>query len=328
MDYLPIHLRVAGERCLVVGAGSVAWRKIELLRSAGAEVHVVAPEAGEGVRRLARDGLVSLRSGRYARSDLQGAVLVIAATADDAVNAQVARDARAAGLPVNVVDKPVLCSFIVPAIVDRAPVLVAVSTGGASPVLARLTRARLEAALHPRHGRLAALASRYRDAVKARFEDGGARRRFWERTLEGEVAELVLAGDEEAAAQRLEQALAAPEPSNSGRSVCVVLAGDGDPGRLSLRALRMLGRADRVCVQDAPVQAVAALARRDAERLSLPADRDACLQQVAALETREGERLCLVLAGDDLSDADAGALSTLRATARALEILRPAPRDE
>jgi hypothetical protein len=90
----------------------------------------------------------------------------------------------------------------------------------------------------------------------------------------------------------------------------------------------MLGRADRVCVQDAPVQAVAALARRDAERLSLPADRDACLQQVAALETREGERLCLVLAGDDLSDADAGALSTLRATARALEILRPAPRDE
>jgi uroporphyrin-III C-methyltransferase / precorrin-2 dehydrogenase / sirohydrochlorin ferrochelatase len=163
MDFLPIFLNIRDRPCLIVGAGQVGSRKAALLRRAGAQVTMTTEFREEEL-------------GRYA--------LVIAATSNQEVNRSVAAAAKARNIPVNVVDQPALCSFILPSIIERPPLVVAVSSGGASPVLARLLRARLESLIPAAYGRLAALAAQFRERVKARF-NGPERRRFWERTLQG-----------------------------------------------------------------------------------------------------------------------------------------------
>ncbi|MEI9982239.1 MAG: bifunctional precorrin-2 dehydrogenase/sirohydrochlorin ferrochelatase [Aliidongia sp.] len=156
-------------------------RKLDLLRRAGARTRVVAPEMGEAIAALVRDGRIDYRARRFEPADLDGADLVIAATDERSVNEAVATAARARHLPVNVVDAPDLCSFIMPAIVDRGRIVAAISTGGASPVLARLIRARIELALPHGIERLAELAAAWRGRVKAALPEGAPRRRFWER---------------------------------------------------------------------------------------------------------------------------------------------------
>lgn len=162
MDYLPIFLDLRDRRCLVVGGGEVAARKTDLLLQAGARVQVAAPDLGDGMQALLDAGRISYRAGPFQEADLAGAQLVIAASDDRSVNARAAELADARGVPVNVVDDPALCRFIMPVIIDRSPVLAAVSTGGASPVLARLIRGRLEALIPAAFGRLAALAREFR----------------------------------------------------------------------------------------------------------------------------------------------------------------------
>lgn len=208
MDYFPVFLRLEGRSCVVVGGGEVGARKAASLLDARASVHVVAPDACTELVAMADAGKLAWHRRGYQASDLQGAAVVIAATDDRAVNAQVSRDAQAVGLPVNVVDDPELCSFIVPAVVDRQPVLVAISTGGASPALARHLRARVAAAVPEGAGPLAALLARARGSVRDLVPATAARAAFWERVVGGEVGALGLAGRIEEAGRALDRLIA------------------------------------------------------------------------------------------------------------------------
>lgn len=199
MEYFPVFLDLKQRRCLLVGGGDVATRKGRLLAKAGAVLRVVAPEVSAELRDLVAQQQGELRECEYQSSDLDHCVLVVAATDDEALNAQVSADAKARNLPVNVVDSPALCTYITPAIIDRSPLVIAVSSGGDAPVLARLIRAKLETLIPANYGKLAQLASRWRDRVKARFSDTEGRRRFWEKILQGPAAELTLNGQTDAA---------------------------------------------------------------------------------------------------------------------------------
>lgn len=197
MMHFPICLDLAGKRCLVVGAGPEAERKAAALRRAGGQV-VARP--------------------RFAPADLDGCTLAFAADVPRAVGEAVSRAARTRGILVNVADQPDLCSFIMPAVIERAPVTVAISTGGASPALARHLRDALDAIVPRRLGALAVLASAFRARVRHRIADAATRRAFWERLLDGPVARLALAGEQDAARRQFEAALSA-ETSATPRKV-------------------------------------------------------------------------------------------------------------
>jgi uroporphyrin-III C-methyltransferase / precorrin-2 dehydrogenase / sirohydrochlorin ferrochelatase len=196
---------------VVVGGGSVGEAKVRTLLRSGARVRVVAPVLGEALRQQVHDGAVEHRARRFEPADVEGATLVIAATDDGSVNAGVAGAARERGIAVNVADDPALSTFIMPAVVDRGAIQLAISTGGASPVLARRVAALVDAAVAPEFARLADFAAEYRDAVKRRFGDVISRRAFWERALDGDISRLVLAG-REAEARALIEAELAPLP--------------------------------------------------------------------------------------------------------------------
>lgn len=266
MDYLPIFLDIREQPCLLVGGGEVAARKATLLLRAGARLCVRAPTLVAAFDAGLNDGRITHRPGTFVEEDLEDHALVIAATEDARVNQAVAVAARAKRVPVNVVDQPALCTFILPSIVDRAPVIIAVSSGGASPVLARLLRTRLETLVPAGYGRLAALAGAYRKRVKQRFAPT-ERRRFWERVLQGPIAELVFAGRDPEARAALEEALADPRLAFSGGEVALIGAGPGDPDLLTFRALRLMQLADVVVYDRLVSEPVLALARLEAERI-------------------------------------------------------------
>jgi uroporphyrin-III C-methyltransferase/precorrin-2 dehydrogenase/sirohydrochlorin ferrochelatase len=194
--HLAAFLDVRGRPGLVVGGGEIAARRAETLLRSGMRVTVVAPRLCDALVQWAQDGAVAHRAKRFEPADVEGAEIVVAATDDRAVNAAIAEAAKALRIAVNVADDPSLSTLIVPAVVDRAPVLIAISTGGASPVLARRLGALIDAAVPEGFARLATMAARYRAASIRRWPEAGERARFWERMLEGPVAELVLAGRE------------------------------------------------------------------------------------------------------------------------------------
>jgi uroporphyrin-III C-methyltransferase/precorrin-2 dehydrogenase/sirohydrochlorin ferrochelatase len=306
MDLFPIFLDVRDRLCLVIGGGEVATRKASLLREAGARVTVVAPDVSETLRAMEGRGEVTVRRGRFEASDLEGAHLVIAATADPEVNRLAAGMARELRVPVNVVDQPELGSFVVPSIIDRSPVLAAVTTGGAAPVLARLIRARLETLIPASYGRLAALASAFRDRVKAHFPHPPDRRKFWEKVLQGPVAELVFSGREaaaEAALASLLESAAAPAAPGTGE-VYLVGGGPGDPDLLTFRALRLMQQADVVVHDRLVAREVLELCRRDAERIYVGKERDnhtmpqEDINRLLARLAREGKRVLRLKGGD------------------------------
>ncbi len=303
MDFLPIFMNIRGQRCLVVGGGEIAARKAALLQEAGAEIAVVSPELSSSLARQVEQGSISHRAGTFDASDLDGINLVIAATDDEAVNRQVSELAKARQLPVNVVDNPDLCSFIVPSIIDRSPVQIAVSTGGASPVLARLLRTRLESVIPSTYGRLAAMVDGFRDKVKARFSDVNARRNFWEQVLEGKIAELVFAGKDEQAEAELEQAIAAGGEQKVGE-VYLIGGGPGDPDLLTFRALRLMQKADVVVHDRLISKEVLELTRRDAERIYVGKERDnhavpqEQINQLLVDLAKQGKRVCRLKGGD------------------------------
>ncbi len=305
MQYLPIFLDIQGKACLVVGGGEVAARKVELLRRAGAVVTLVAPELGLSLRALQAQGVIRHRCKGFEAGDIDRAYqLVIAATDQPAVNEQVSAAAHDQGVPVNVVDHPEACSFIVPSILDRSPVVVAVSTGGASPVLARLIRARLESLIPAAYGRLAEICARYRDRVQARFRHPNDRRGFWERVLQGGVAERVFSGNLAEADAAMERELAAAEPGSGMGEVYLVGGGPGDPDLLTFRALRLMQQADVVVYDRLVAKAILDLARREAQYIYVGKERDnhAMRQEeinaLLARLAREGKRVVRLKGGD------------------------------
>jgi len=266
MDYLPLFHKLQGGRVLVIGGGEIALRKARLLADAGAALRVVAPEVDGQLAALAREGGGEVLVRGYQAPDLVGCRLVIAATDDAGLNAQVSADAQALNLPVNVVDAPALCTVIFPAIVDRSPLVVAVSSGGDAPVLARLIRAKLEAWIPSAYGELAGLAARFRHQVKRLYPDVNQRRGFWENVFQGPIAERQLAG-QGAEAERLLQAMVDGAPVQQGGEVYLVGAGPGDPDLLTFRALRLMQQADVVLYDRLVAPAIIDMCRRDAERI-------------------------------------------------------------
>ncbi len=266
MRYLPIFIDLQNRPCLVVGGGEIASRKAEMLIRAGATLHVVAPEISSDLAALAAQGDNCSYIRGYQQSDIEGKTLVIAATDNMAVNAQVYSDAKQANIPVNVVDQQDLCTFITPSIIDRSPVVVAVSSAGAAPVLARQLRAKLETLIPARYGDLAELAGSFRQRVQQQIKSAGQRLKFWERVLEGPIAELALAGQMQKARDMLAHALEQGVVEDEGE-VYLVGAGPGDPDLLTFKALRCMQQADIVFYDRLVSPAILDMVRRDAERV-------------------------------------------------------------
>jgi len=271
--YFAAFLDVRGRPCVVVGGGPVAARKVDALLASGAKVKVVAPELCERIALQAGAGQVSHAARPFEAADLDGADLAVAATHETDVNQQVADAARARHIPVNVVDDAARSSFIMPSVVDRAPLAIAISSGGTTPVLARLLRARLETMIPAAYGRLAALAAKFRARAKERFPDTESRRHFWEQVLQGPIADMMFGGREAQAEAALERALSEgaaggwnsaelPAEFTSGM-VYLVGGGPGDPDLVTLRALRALQAADVVLYDNLVSLPIVDLARRD-----------------------------------------------------------------
>lgn len=303
MSHLPIFLQLRDRLCLVIGGGEVAARKVERLLRSGGDVTVVAPELGDKLAALHTAGNIQHIAGGFEPAQLDNQVLVIAATDDDAVNRAVAAAATERNIPVNVVDNPALCTFIMPSIIDRDPVQIAISTGGASPVLARLLRARLETLIPSAYGRLAALMRDFREKVKARFPERH-RRRFWEDVLQGPIAEMLLAGQDKAALEALEQRLADGSLSGLNGEVYLVGGGPGDPDLLTFRALRLMQQADVVLYDRLVSPAILDLVRRDAERIYVGKARDQHtlpqedINHLLIRLARDGKRVLRLKGGD------------------------------
>jgi len=299
LRYFPLFADLRGRRVLVVGGGEVAARKIRLLLESGARIDVVARE----ITACEITGSVTWLAHEFEDSLLDGATLVIAATNDTALNERVSTAARARHLLCNVVDDAERSGFIVPAIVDRSPLVIAISSGGVAPVLARLMRERIELLCDESFGALARLLETWRARIKRGLPDVTARRRFYETVVRGRVADLVRSQRTGAAADEIERLLASNDLAQPG-SVVLVGAGPGDPGLLTLNALRALQQAD-VILHDRLVSGeVLALARRDATRIpvgkaarghSVPQQR---IHELMVEHARAGQRVVRLKGGD------------------------------
>ena len=283
MRHLPVFLDLQGRRALVLGAGEAAQRKADMLRGAGAELVLAA---------------------RFDAALLDGCAVALGTGAPEADLLALSRAAQARGIPVNIVDRPELCSFISPAVIDRDPVTIAVSSAGTAPLLARLLRARIEAAIPPAFGRLAALADGFKAELRRRLPDLARRRRVLERAFTGPAADLLFAGQDAAAHAAFAAEIAAGEEAPMSGIVFLAGAGPGSPDLLTLRAHRLLGEAD-VIVHDRLVSdAVLDMARRDAERIYVGKARaDHCLPQheINALLVRlarQGRKVVRLKGGD------------------------------
>ncbi|MEQ8860144.1 MAG: siroheme synthase CysG [Pseudomonadales bacterium] len=268
MDYLPLFLDLRDRPVLLVGGGEIACRKLELLLRAGASVRIVAPTLGAQTRALAEAHHLDVQERPFAPSDVGGCYLVVAATDDGAVNESVFQAGSAIQTLVNSVDQPHISNAIFPALVDREPVLVAISTGGRSPTLARLVRSWIEARLPARLGVLARFIGARRDAVKHTLSGIPARQRLWQRVITGDVAERIFLGDDDGAGRRFDALLddASAEKATQGL-VALVGAGPGDPELLTLKALRLLQQADVVLYDNLVNPAILDYARRDADKV-------------------------------------------------------------
>jgi uroporphyrin-III C-methyltransferase/precorrin-2 dehydrogenase/sirohydrochlorin ferrochelatase len=306
MRDLPIFLNMRERPAVVVGAGVVAARRAELAVRAGARVAVFAPTLGDEFRDLKDAPNFRWSPHEPAAGDFRPGSLCFIATEDEALIERARAMARAAGALVNVADRPTLSDFIMPSIVDRSPLVIAVSTGGASPILGRMLKARLESLIPAAYGRLADLMSGFRGRLAAAVPSQTLRRRFWEATLEGPIAEAALAGNLEAAnthlAREIER-LAAEGASPSGE-VYLVGAGPGDPDLVTFRAFRLMQKADVVLYDRLTDERIMNLVRREAERIYVgkrPDNHELPQEEISALLVRlakEGKRVLRLKGGD------------------------------
>jgi uroporphyrin-III C-methyltransferase/precorrin-2 dehydrogenase/sirohydrochlorin ferrochelatase len=308
MQTFPIFLALQDRAALVVGGGEAAARKVELLLAAGARVTLIADAVVGEIAQMIAEARISWAGRAFDDGDLSDMALVIVATHDEALQVRVSDAARRRCLPVNVVDRPALSSFIMPAIVDRAPVTIAISTGGAAPALARRLRAEIERAMPAAVGRLARFAEIFREQVRRTLERPRDRRRFWDRVFAGRIGELALAGDEIAARRELIRLLDAARDQTAPAvgMVHLVGAGPGDPDLLTLKAHRLLQRADVVVYDRLVSPEVLAMARRDAERIfvgkrrSEPGMTQAEINRHLVSLARDGNSVVRLKGGDPL----------------------------
>ncbi len=305
MNYFPIFFDLQGQRVLVVGGGEVAVRKVTLLERCGASITVVAPEIAPELMSRASRGVLAATLREFEPGDLDGARMVIVATSRRALNRWIATLCEARAIPVNVVDDKEASRFIVPAIVDRDPVIVAISTGGTSPVLARRLRERLEAFIPKRFGDFALWLQSLRQTSKDRLRDTEERRRFFETLVDGSASKRFIDGDARGALRIAQQLLAttANSPRAAGE-VALVGAGPGDPELLTLKALRALQDADVILHDRLVSSAILDMARRDAALVCVgkSAGGDSTAQQeindLLIRHATEGKRVVRLKGGD------------------------------
>lgn len=295
MNTFPLFFKLEDQKVLIVGGGEVALRKADLLSRAGARITILAPSISHEIRELLSDDKHELIEENYHKSYMSGARVIIAGTDDETLNHQIHADATDLNIPVNVVDTPPLCDFIFPAIVDRNPIVIGISSNGKAPVLARLLRARLETLIPQGYGKLAKLAGEFRTEVKSKIPTLTGRRQFWERAFEGQVSQLMFAGNENEAIAQLQadlestaaainkknnaytetaQTINAPvvsdastDPKINVGEVYIVGAGPGDPELLTFKALRLMQQADIVYYDALVSPQVLDLCRRDADKV-------------------------------------------------------------
>ncbi|VEL95650.1 uroporphyrinogen-III C-methyltransferase /precorrin-2 dehydrogenase [Alteromonas sp. 76-1] len=305
MDYFPLFLDARSLRCLIVGAGEVAARKLELIMKTPAHITVVAPWACETVKRLAKNEKVTLIEREFIDSDLTDKDMVFIATDKSETNQAIHDLAREQKVLVNVVDNTPLCQFITPSIVDRSPIIIAMSSGGVAPVLLRYLRQKLETVLPANLSKLGAFSEKFREKVKQSLNGVTARRYFWEDVLDGDIAEMVEKGQDSKADAAFETALTAAAENNQVQGqVYLVGAGPGDPDLLTFRALRLMQKADVVVYDRLVSPQILELVRRDAEKIyvgkaksnhSLPQDD---INQLMVDEAKKGNRVVRLKGGD------------------------------
>ena len=303
MNYLPIFIDIKQKPCLVVGGGDIAYRKMSLLLKANAQITCFDQSACANVQALADQGKITLIKRNFEAGDINTQTLIISATNNTQVNAQVSKLAHSVNIPVNVVDSPDLCSFIMPSIVDRSPIIIAISSAGKTPVLARLIRAKLESTIPHAYGKLAELAGSFRDQVKAKFTNIEDRRFFWERAFSGIIAEKVFSGRVDEAKADMQQQLDDSTDSDVGE-VYLVGGGPGDPDLLTFKALRLMQQADVILYDRLVSEGVMELVRRDAELIYVGKERDnhsvpqEGINQLLVDLAKKGRRVCRLKGGD------------------------------
>jgi uroporphyrin-III C-methyltransferase/precorrin-2 dehydrogenase/sirohydrochlorin ferrochelatase len=305
MRYFPVFADLDGADVLVAGGGEQAAQKVRLLARSGARIAVVAEAVCDELAAQAERGAIDLLHRAFRANDVRGRRLVYVATGDRTRDAAVSRAAQARGVPVNVVDAPELSTFITPALVDRSPVTVAIGTEGAAPVLAREIRARIEAMLPANLGALAARAQALRERVAETVTDPRARRRLWERLLQGPFRRAVLSGTEAEADRILETELQGAAVPTAGR-VALIGCGPGDPDLLTLKALQRLQEADVLVIDRLVNPQILDYARRDAERIFVgktprgPATSQAEINRILVREASAGKAVARLKGGDPL----------------------------
>jgi len=303
MDHLPVFINLRHKPCLVVGGGDIALRKVSLLLKVQAKIKCISPEFCSGLIELSRENSLDLIEKCFESTDIVNQSVIIAATNDDKTNALVSSLAHESRIPINVVDSPDLSSFIMPAIVDRSPIVIAISSAGKAPVLARIIRAKLETIIPSAYGNLAEIAGEYREKVKQRFVNLKDRRKFWESIFSGVIAEKVFAGRSEEAKSDLEKHLASSVEMDLGE-VYLVGAGPGDPDLLTFKALRLMQQADVVLYDRLVSKGVMELVRRDAELIYVgkkggsESTRQIDINERLVELAKSGKRVCRLKGGD------------------------------
>ena len=307
MRHLPIFLDLGGKAAVVVGGGPAAARRAEHLIQAGARVTTFATALSDDFREFLDQPNFRHAARNPEVKDFEDCVLCFVAVEDERLAAEAWSSAKRAGAWVNVADRPRFCDFIMPSVLDRSPLVVAISTGGASPILGRMLKARLESSIPAAYGRLADLIGEFRDAVAKAIASPIQRRRFWETVLEGPIAERALSGDDRAAAAELTRAIEGEAAENARAprgEVYLVGAGPGDPDLLTFRALRLMQKADVVLYDRLTDPHVMNLVRREAERIYVgkqPEDHELPQGEISALLVklaREGKRVLRLKGGD------------------------------
>ena len=304
MEFLPLFLNIREQHCVIVGGGEVALRKAILLIKAKANLSLISPQFISQLQDLSEEGRCKLLQEEFVAEQLEGASIVIAATNNKNTNAQVAEAAEKRNIPVNVVDQPELCSFIMPSIVDRSPVVVAISSSGRSPVLTRKIKELNETLISNREGQLAELLGAFREKVRNKYSDFIERVKFWESLLESEVTELVYSGNEGAAIQLIEDKLKQSDQTEAIGEVYLVGAGPGDPDLLTLRALRLMHKADVVLYDRLVSQEIMDKLRPDAEKIHVgkassnhPVEQETINEMLVRM-ARSGKRVLRFKGGD------------------------------
>ncbi len=304
MKYMPFFFDLNDRSCLFVGGGTIATRKARLIAQAGAKLIVVSPYATDEMLALVKDSGGQYIQREFEDQDLGLGMMVICATDDDAVNAHVSALAQEKKLPVNVVDSPALCSIITPSIVDRSPLMIAISSGGEAPVLARQIRAKLEIMFPSGYGMLAKLASQFRHSVKQTLRSTEQRLRFWQKVFDGPIAEKAFAGNTHEAEEGIKALLSSMSGDEIVGEVYLVGAGPGDPDLLTFKALRLMQQADVVLYDRLVSDGVLNLVRRDAERIYVGKRRadhavpQQSINQLLVDLAKEGKRVLRLKGGD------------------------------